>query len=226
MSDIYQKHVRELRTAVQDYFTTYQTARAARDKSRDAYQTAAEDARVFSARNPGAGLEIARHNLFAENARIEATENEQNFQTIRKGRYDIIDKAAQIKAQMKAELEAAAVVNPADVDANTMRLIDSGILTGADYAKLYSDAETAGNVTMMRLIGKYAGDAAEIAEGDDRATLNNIYHSAKSVSGRDDLTAYDHTVSALTYGIGTVESGREENPTTIQFWIDSTGGED
>ena len=57
--------------------------------------------------------------------------------------------------------------DPKQVDAATLTLLQSGILTPDEYARLLSDAQTKGNFTMARLIGKAADTAADGLEHED-----------------------------------------------------------
>lgn len=59
--------------------------------------------------------------------------------------------------------------DPKQVDAATLTLLQSGILTPDEYARLLSDAQTKGNFTMARLIGKAADTAADGLEYDTNA---------------------------------------------------------
>lgn len=64
------------------------------------------------------------------------------------------------------ELKAAAAkeyaVNPANVDANAMELLKSGIMTSSDYVAMVE--RFSNNTTMLRLIGKYAEEARKTTE--------------------------------------------------------------
>ena len=66
---ILQKHTKNLRKVVKDYYSQYTTAKADLDKAETALKEAAEKARVFAGRNPRASLEIARMNNAVESRR-------------------------------------------------------------------------------------------------------------------------------------------------------------
>ena len=227
---ILQKHTKNLRKVVKDYYDQYQTAKADMDKAEAVYKATAEDARGFARRNSGASLEIARANAFVETRRVEMEEARQAFQKVRKARFSVMDAAAQIRKELVSDVQAAFLADPAQVDNATMTLINSGILKAADYEKLFNDAQAAKNVTMCRLIGQAAGNLAKTAEGNDRVALNLLSHKAESLDGNADLNAdikaFDETVFSLSLGIGNTEIGRTENMDTVAYWLESTADGD
>ena len=223
---ILQKHTKNLRKAVKDYYDQYQTAKADLDKAEAVYKATAEDAKGFARRNSGASLEIARANALTETRRVEMEEAKKHFQTVRKARFSVMDKAAQIRQELVSDVQAAFLADPAQVDTNTMTLINSGILKAADYEKLFNDAQTSGNMTMCRLIAQAAGNLAKTASDTDRVALNMLTHKAAGIDGRADLQAFDESVISLSFGIGDAETGRTENMDTVAYWLDSTADGD
>ena len=223
---ILQKHTKNLRKVVKDYYSQYTTAKADLDKAETALKEAAEKARVFAGRNPRASLEIARMNNAVESRRIEKEQARQAFQTVRKARFSVMDKAAQIRQELVSDVQAAFLADPAQVDNATMTLINSGILKAADYEKLFNDAQTSGNMTMCRLIAQAAGNLAKTASDTDRVALNMLTHKAAGIDGTADLQAFDESVISLTFGIGDAETGRTENMDTVAYWLDSTADGD
>ena len=224
---ILQKHTKNLRKAVKDYYNEYQTAKADLDKAENIFRESTADAKAFSAKNPNSSLEIARMNAVSETRRVEMEEAKKHFQTVSKARFAVMDRAAQIRQELETDVQAAFLADPAQVDNATMTLINSGILKAADYEKLFNDAQTSGNMTMCRLIAQAAGNLAKtIASDKDRATLNMLTHKAKSLDGNEalnkDIRGFDETVLALSFGIGDAETRRTENMDTVAFWLEST----
>lgn len=223
---ILQKHMKSLRGEVQKYFNQYQAAKADMEKAENIYRTASNDANVFSGKNPRALLEVARMNALTETRRVEMEQARQAFQTVRKARFAVLDKAKKIRQELETDVQAAFLADPEQVDNNVLRLIDSGILKAADYEKLFNDAQAAGNTTMCRLIAAAAGNLAKTAEGNDRVALNMLTHRAESLDGNGNLNAdlrvFDETIFSLSLGIGDVETGRTENMDTVAYWLDST----
>ena len=223
---ILQKHMKSLRGEVQKYYNQYQSAKADMEKAENVYRTASIDANVFSERNPHSLLEVARMNALTETRRVEMEQARQAFQTVRKARFAVLDRAKQIRQELVTDVQAAFLADPEQVDNNVLRLIDSGILRSADYEKLFNDAQAAKNVTMCRLIAAAAGNLAKTAEGNDRVALNMLTHRAESLDGNGNLNAdlrvFDETIFALSFGIGDAETGRTENMSTVSFWLEST----
>lgn len=216
MDSIFRKHMNALRNEVQDYLTTYQAADAAQDEARTDHAKAAEGLKRY---NGNDNMTRYRLELIEGGLRIAKREAEDKFQQFRKKRFDLLNRAQEIREQLRAELETAGTVNPADVDANTMRLLESGILKTSDFKNLYDGASTP---TMRRMIGAAAGKAAEATESAaDRAALFSIFTASKNI-GNEELEAYDSAVFALSCATGTPENPRELSPKTLQFWMEET----
>ena len=227
---ILQKHMKSLRGEVQKYYNQYQSAKADMEKAENIYRTASNDANVFSERNPHSLLEVARMNALTETRRVEMEQARQAFQTVRKARFSVMDKAAQIRQELVSDVQAAFLADPAQVDNATMTLINSGILKAADYEKLFNDAQASGNMTMCRLIAQAAGNLAKTASDTDRVALNMLAHKAESFDGNADLNAdikaFDEIALSLSFGVGDVKTGRTENMDTVAYWLDSTADGD
>ncbi len=67
-----------------------------------------------------------------------------------------------ITMDLKKAAASENVVNPADIDANAMELLKSGIMTAADYAEMVN--RYSGNATMLRLIAKYANETRQMVD--------------------------------------------------------------
>ena len=127
---------------------------------------------------------------------------------------------------MRKELEAAIndaySADPTQLDANTLELLKSGILTSSDYNKLIEQARADNNPTMVRMIGKYAGDAAaargeKYGQNDHEAqALRATVYNSKTYTGDDRLEAFDTMVN--------VYHRCTKNPAMIDRW-DSLLGE-
>ena len=95
----------------------------------------------------------------AKSARAEAdlAEARNAFEQVRRHLFD--DKRREINA-VRAELETALgneyAADPSKVDMNTLALMNSGILTAAEYNRLIDSANAAGNHTMVRLLAQSA----------------------------------------------------------------------
>lgn len=122
-------------------------------KARDTYDTASRKYQNVM-QSSSDSVERARANANY----LEAQEAYEKAKATCAGRRAEIDA---VRAEVEAAAKAGNLVDPAKLDAATMELLKSGILTGADYAKLAQDARQAGNATMLRMIGKYAKEAAD-----------------------------------------------------------------
>ena len=132
----------------------------------------------------------------AKSARAEAdlAEARNAFDQMRRHLFD--DKRREIAA-VRAELEKAVfdafAADPKAVDANTLALMNSGIMTADEYSHLIDSAIASGNYTMTRLLAKSAADMAERTKGD--ADVSRSYrlvsHKGKGMNGQEYLDAFD-----------------------------------
>lgn len=89
------------------------------------------------------------------------------------------------KATIRADLEKAVRANSDAVDANALELMKSGILTDDDYFSLAEKYDN--NPTMLRLIAKYAQEAAA-DKNTDKKTRGALYMLAdKCRDGRNSI---------------------------------------
>ena len=89
-------------------------------------------------------------------------------------------KAADTLGTIRKDIEQTGVARAEDLDGNALTLLESGIMTAVDYeymAEQYKD-----NRTMLRMISRYAHDAAEKAENQQtKAPLLNLVSRIKTI---------------------------------------------
>ena len=132
----------------------------------------------------------------AKSARAEADlcEARNAFDQMRRHLFD--DKRREIAA-VRAELEKAVfdafAADPKAVDMNTLALMNSGILTAAEYNRLIDASTAAGNHTMVRLLAQSAADMAEKSKSDSDTARNYriVAQKGKGMDGREYLQAFD-----------------------------------
>ena len=104
------------------------------------------------------------------------------------------DDVQKIRERLVKVVNARYGANPEDVDANTVTLIQSGILTAADYVTLIDRAVADNNVTMARLLAKSAEELAKtISETDERegTKLRLKAYSVQNITGREYIETFD-----------------------------------
>jgi len=131
----------------------------------------------------------------AKSARAEAdlAEARNAFDQMRRHLFD--DKRREIAA-VRVELEKAVfdafAADPKSVDANTLALMNSGIMTADEYSRLIDSAIASGNFTMTRLLAKSAADMAEkVTDSDVARSYRLVSHKGKGMDGREYLQAFD-----------------------------------
>ena len=132
----------------------------------------------------------------AKSARAEADLAEANAQFEHCRRHLFDDKRREIAA-VRAELEKAVfdafAADPKAVDMNTLALMNSGILTAAEYNRLIDASTAAGNHTMVRLLAQSAKDrAAKVNDSDTAREYRLVAQKGKGANGREFLEAFDY----------------------------------
>ena len=132
----------------------------------------------------------------AKSARAEADlcEARNAFDQMRRHLFD--DKRREIAA-VRAELETALgneyAADPSKVDMNTLALMNSGILTAAEYNRLIDASTAAGNHTMVRLLAQSAKDRADkVNDSDTAREYRLVAQKGKGANGREFLEAFDY----------------------------------
>lgn len=136
-------------------------------------------------------------------------------------------KAAELRSALEKEVQASKCVDPTAVDAAGVELMKSGILTADDYYSLAEKYD--GNVTMLRLLSKYAADAAIDADNrKDRAALTVLSRECANGTGKT-LKAWDDLMTTVNYCSGRGGTGRrQQTPGVVAHmgeWWDELSGE-
>lgn len=136
-------------------------------------------------------------------------------------------KAAELRSALEKEVQASKCVDPTAVDAAGVELMKSGILTPDDYYSLAEKYD--GNVTMLRLLSKYAADAATDADNrKDRAALTVLSRECANGTGKT-LKAWDDLMTTVNYCSGRGGNGsKRQTPGVVERmgeWWDQLSGE-
>lgn len=79
-----------------------------------------------------------------------------------------------IRKSLQEHIDTFYAANPEDIDANTIRLLESGILTGSEYERLARANRD--NITMLRVIGNHATKKlAALREAGETISSNSDY---------------------------------------------------
>ena len=180
----FNKYGKELEGAVKAYFEKYKAAEAKVREANEKIEAVNADIREFERTgNKSAGY-TARARLAS--LQVERNQASDEFTEVKRANKDVHGQIGEIRSRLEAECNAAFALNPDAIDPGFFQLINSGLLKPADYESLWTKAEKAGNVTMMRLIADAAGVESEAQrdKGNRNASaqLNNIS------SRRDDYT--------------------------------------
>ena len=92
-------------------------------------------------------------------------------------------KRSELRAALAAELQANSIVDPDAIDAAALKLLESGVMTSADYSAFAVKFDN--NGTMLRLIARYASEAVKNTEDrTEAANLNAIALVCRSGQGK------------------------------------------
>ena len=139
--------------------------RAARDEYKSAHDKLKEAEKNRSNGNPGSA-QRQRAELDYQDAKTEFRDAERRIWG------EFTRTRADLRRELAERVAADSSANPDTVDANGLELLKSGILTANDFyalAEKYDD-----NPTMLRLLAKYARDAAS-DPSNDQATRGALY---------------------------------------------------
>lgn len=171
-----------------------------------------------------AGLDAVKKQI----ATLQLQEAEKKMRQETERIWSVFDaKAAELRSALEKEVQASKCVDPTAVDAAGVELMKSGILTADDYYSLAEKYD--GNVTMLRLLSKYAADAATDADNrKDRAALTVLSRECANGTGKT-LKAWDDLMTTVNYCSGRGGDGsRRQTPGVVAHmgeWWDQLSGE-
>ncbi len=125
-----------------------------------------------------------------------------------------IDSLMAIRKELQAAISEKLCASGDQVDIGTLELLKSGIMKPQEYFTLFNRASESHNHTMMRLIGKYAGEVAPKAptkelEAQMRVLASNARRAA---SGDEYLQSCDSFINAY--------QRTANNPNMLKSWND------
>lgn len=177
----------------------------------------AEDARkAFPIRN---GVVTAGYAANCAKAQANYLEAVQMVEAVRKKMIEGVyqDEICELKTDLENELSKTFAVDPAKIDSNMLELLKSGIMSTSDYNTMMKKAMDSDNITMARLIGKYADQAAQEREnnpmiGRDATTaqLRALAVQSQGYTGNN----YIESFNVLSYTFERCAA----NPAMIDSW--------
>ena len=145
----------------------------------------------------------------------------------RHGYYDMIasyDKQVkELRAQFAAYLDDHYAASPDKLDTATMQLLESGICTPVELARLVDRHQ--GNPTMVRIVGEYARklreDNRRNMSSENQVICSNVANAGFSAKdGSRELAIFDSAVSATKYGLGKDYNHATRMDSHMSGWFD------
>lgn len=163
----FNKYAIELDKIARAAFAEYQTAQ-------ERLSRAETQRKQYPMRQGAVTADYTAHSARAQADYAEAVaEVERVRRKMQEGEYQ--QQIANLRADLAAKVRDTYSVDPAQIDEKTLALLQSGIMGVSDFERLMNQAVNEGNITMLRLACKYAGDAA------DKRVANTMY-------GNDDIS--------------------------------------
>lgn len=183
-----------------------QTAFGAYQKAEAALKDAEERVRQYPERG---GLVSDDYRAKAARAKADLIEAQKAMQAAKDGLQGHDSEIANLRRELAADIDRAYSADPAQLDHDTLTLLESGILRPGEYTRLLKSAQEAGNCTMQRLIGKAAFDKAEAEAkdggqySDDVRELRQVYHASKQTTGAEHLERFDYLAEIFARAVNT-----------------------
>lgn len=220
----FNRYARELDGAVKAYFERYKAAQQKVKDLDDKIEEVNEDIREFH-RTGNADKEwLAKSRLAALQVNRKQAENE--FSNVKKGNFEVHKQIKEVRSRLEAECNAAFALDPDAIDPGFFTLLNSGFVKPADFEALWSKAEKAGNVTMLRLIADSAGHEAESQRSkgnyDAASKLNALAAQSRNYSTAGVLDRFDELGFVAKYALGDPQSPQSDrafpNPVFYDKW--------
>ena len=195
---------------------------AAFKSARAEYTAAVEKLQAAEQARHIAGADAMTRNL----KELEYTAAEKDFWAASDRIWGQFNKTRQqLKNGLEAEIKANNSANPDAIDSNALELLKSGIMTTDDYYTLMDKYDD--NSTMLRLIGKYAQDAAGNMTDDRtaRAALSQIANECKNGQSSV-MRTWDGLSQVATYCSGQAHGPRASYSHVVsmgQHWEELAG---
>lgn len=194
------------RTARDEYAKSYAELQAAQQANEDAGAWRPDD-------------DAANKQLRVATTALELNKAEAAFKITETKVWPEFDaKCKELRKELEKDVQKDGLANPDAINANTVELLKSGVLTVEDYYSLAERYE--GNSTMLRLLGKYALDES-IASGDikEAAALRMLSDNCKNGAGAV-LRAWNELEGLASYCSG---RGGNRNAATSPDMVVSMG---
>ena len=164
---------------------------------------AAKDAKRMA---EGSDMERQRAELKCQEAELSFKEAEARIWP------EFNRRRAELRAALEHEVHSGTLASPDAVDPNGLELLKSGILSADDYYSLVDKYDD--NPTMLRLVARYAREAADDMEAKDRGALYQLAQECENGQGQT-LRAWDSLSHIADYCSGQAIEGRRDAPDHI-----------
>lgn len=206
----FNEYAREVDSALKAYFERFESAKAKVVDLEGKVEKAAMD-----------------HSLEGQyrlaKLRVDLDAAQDAFSAVKRENKEILREINKTRANLEIEAEKAFCVNPSMIDDKTMKLLEIGIMTVADFETLAADAEAAENFTMLRILGHAADEAAEgYYKGNRTAVqrLSVVSDLADRYTTGAVLHSFDEIVSVAKLAVGDPDAYSKERSEPNEYFFD------
>lgn len=200
----------EVDTAIKKYFERYRTAQKKVADLETSVKEAAKDT------TPAGQYRLAK-------LRVDLDAAQDTFSAVKRENKEILREINKTRANLEIEAEKAFCVNPSMIDDKTMKLLEIGIMTVADFESLAANAEAEENFTMLRILGHAADEAAEgYYKGNRTAVqrLSVVSDLADRYTTGAVLHSFDEIVSVAKLAVGDPDAYSKERSEPNEYFFD------
>lgn len=169
----------------------------------------------FVSAEDAAKISRAKADRDEANARVE--------QVRKKLTGEIRQQIANLRTPLVEAVQREYAADPTKIDVASMELLKSGIMNSRDYAVMMEKVLSEGNVTMARLVSRYAAEAAQariddktIGRDAEAAALIRVSSKGVGLDGGEIVNAFDTFLFAFDRCVA--------NPSMLSSWDEMTSG--
>ena len=186
----------------------YQAALSKVQKAEDAYKKASDPYKDPTRSD-------YEHQAYIARTKADLLDAQNGLRTAKTVMLTEVDSIKAVGKELQKAVSDRFTADGSQVDSGTLELLKSGILKAHEYISLYDRAKKAGNNTMMRIIGKYAGEgAANAPTAELERQMRMIAAAAGMATGGEYIDLYGAFLD--------VYSRTANNPAMIKRWDEIT----
>lgn len=155
--------------------------------------------------------------------KVDLSAAQDAFSAVKRENKEILREINKTRANLEIEADKVFCVDPSKIDDKTMKLLEIGIMTVADFEALAVNAAAVENYTMLRILGHAADEAAEgYYKGNRTAVqrLSVVSDLADRYTTGAVLHSFDEIVSVAKIAVGDPDAYSKERSEPNEYFFD------